>query len=367
MNICIRVDASSEIGTGHVMRCLTLAEELKMHGAQVSFISRDLQGNLIDYVAARSFMIYPLEPPISNHFQVDNTIKHASWLAVDTKTDVMQTKSIIEKQDHKVDWLIIDHYGIGEEWERQLRPSVNKIMVIDDLADRAHDCDVLLDQNYYGKMYERYKGLVPNTCVKLLGPGYALLRPEFKSARKYVKERDGKIKRILIFFGGSDPTDETTKAIEAIRKLNKPNISIDVVTGKSNKNIDKLRLMCKELEYCTFHCQIDYMAKLMAEADLSIGAGGSTTWERCYLGLPTIVVITADNQEAIVRELEKKGCGWCLGKSQNVTTLDILNKLKKILNTPSIVKEVSYLTLAVMKEVSKSHSVVSHLIWGRKI
>lgn len=288
MNIFFRVDSSIEIGTGHVMRSLTLAEDLRMKGANVFFICRKLQCNLINYIEEKGFLVYPLPFHPQKILKIDKTIKHSHWLNVNWETDVAQTINIIGKHQ-KIDWLIVDHYAINEKWEQKMRPFVKRIMIIDDLADRSHDCDLLLDQNLYMNIEARYEGLVPKSCLKLLGPRYALLRPEFKEARTCVKARDGSIRRILIFFGGSDPTNETMKVLEAIKLLNKTDIVVDVVVGRTNPQRNQVKQFVNTLKNVTYFCQIDYMADLMAKADLGIGAGGSTTWERCYLGLPTLV------------------------------------------------------------------------------
>jgi len=205
LKILIRTDSSVQIGTGHVMRCLTLADELRERGAEIVFVCRDFAGNLCGYT--------------------EGNLKHAAWLGADWQTDARQVEEIIKDFNTHPDWLVVDHYALDERWERYLRSYVKKIMVIDDLADRPHDCDLLLDQNFYENLESRYDGLAPSGCKKLLGPKYALLRPEFREERKNLRKRDGYVKRIMIFFGGSDPTNETTKALEAVRMLNRPDIA----------------------------------------------------------------------------------------------------------------------------------------------
>lgn len=226
---------------------------------------------------------------------------------------------------------MVDSYALDHKWEKFLRPHVNKIMVIDDLANRAHDCDLLLDQNYYRDIEHRYDGLLPLTCRKLLGPEYALLRPEFHQAKKNLRKRDGKIRRILVFFGGSDPSNETKKALQAIKLLNRPEIAVDVVVGAGNPHREEIKQICSEMPNTTYYCQVENMAELMAAADLAIGAGGVTTWERLYLELPTIAIAVAENQVETLEALGEAEMVWYLGIWSEVVVDDIYFKIINLL------------------------------------
>ncbi|WP_142302821.1 UDP-2,4-diacetamido-2,4,6-trideoxy-beta-L-altropyranose hydrolase [Bacillus sp. FJAT-45350] len=362
MNIFIRVDSSFEIGTGHVMRCLALAEELKQNGAKVSFISRRFQGNLLHFIRETGFKVCALPPPKQSLFHLDNEVKHSHWLGVAWKTDVAQTKKKLEKSKH-IDWLIIDHYSIDKKWESEIRPYVSNIMVIDDLADRPHECELLLDQNLFQDMEKRYEELVPKKSKKLLGPKYALLRKEFREAKNHVKVRDGTVKRVMIFFGGSDPTNETTKCLKAIELLNRSDIIFDVVVGSTNLKKEEVKQMCAVLPNVNYHCQINYMANLMLRADIAIGAGGSTIWERCYLALPTITIITALNQVEVVSAAEEVGIVCNLGYSNIVDSIEIVRKLKCLINNPEKVKEMSKNSLLQTGEKSKMDALTQSIIW----
>lgn len=326
----IRVDASVQIGTGHVMRCLTLADELREHGAEVVFVCREFDGNLCGYIEEKGYIVRCL--PVSNEQEhnIEGNLKHAVWLGADWQTDAGQIEEIIKDLDTPPDWLVVDHYALDERWEGYLRPYVKKIMVIDDLSDRLHDCDFLLDQNFYENLESRYDGLVPAWCKKLLGPKYALLRPEFREARKNLRKRDGHVKRIMIFFGGSDPTNETAKALDAIRMLNRPNIVVDVVVGGTNPNKGKINELCNAMSNVIYHCQVSNMAKLMANADLFIGGGGSTTWERCCLGLPSLIMSTASNQNAIAVGCDQAGIGIHINKSKDISPHQIQIEIEKM-------------------------------------
>ena len=211
MRVAFRVDSSTVLGSGHVMRCLTLAHALKQRSAEILFISRELAGNMCDHVAAEGFPVVRL--PIGSSASKSDTC--APQIAVNAESpwmsweeDAKLTSRVIEEWG-KADWLIVDHYALDSGWEASLRPSTGQIMVIDDLADRQHDCDLLLDQNFYEGLDRRYCRLVPGTCRKLLGPKYALLRPEFIRARANLQERSDAVRRVLIAFGGVDRSNET--------------------------------------------------------------------------------------------------------------------------------------------------------------
>lgn len=287
----IRADASIQIGSGHVMRCLTIAHHLKKQGIEVFFWMEPLQGNLIDYVKKQGF---------------DNI-----------------------QQAEQADLYIIDHYGIGGEWERKHRPYAKKIMVIDDLANRPHDCDLLLDQNVVPNYESRYDELVPNHCIKLLGPKYLIMRDEFIEARQHLRKRTGEVKRLLLFMGGTDPTNETLKVLQALEETSTVFERIDVVVGNGNAHKVEIEQICCKRNF-HYHCQIDYIAKLMQQADFSIGAGGSTTWERCYVGLPSSCTIVADNQFVTTEYAAELGAVWNLGWHEQVTVetyIQLLNSL----------------------------------------
>lgn len=297
MNIAFRVDSSFIIGTGHVMRCLTLANSLKDLGHECIFICRDFDGNLNYYITSLGYKVVELSheiEPIKDDY--------SSWLGTSYLQDIEDCQNGIK--DKSIDWLMIDHYGIDIVWEQKMRPFVNNIFVIDDLANRKHDCDILLDQNYVSNMENRYDELVPNSCKKLIGPTYTLLRKEFSQTKKarFIREPN----RILVFFGGSDPTNETEKAIHLLTNI--PFLEkwqIDVIVSNSNPNRFKIKELCNQYPTINYHCQIENMAEMMAKASFGIMATGSTTWERFCMGLPAITTIVAENQMEIAKSLSK--------------------------------------------------------------
>lgn len=331
--VVFRVDSSTVIGTGHVMRCLTLAEELRGRCKEIVFICRELPGNMMEQIATGGFRVFSLQ----SGAEIDQ------WQA-----DAEGTCNILLQRQLKPDWLVVDNYRLDKQWEFILRPLVKRIMVIDDLADRGHDCDLLLDQNYY-QMESRYQQLVPKNCRQLLGPKYALLRREFKAAQQALRERDGSVKRLLVFYGGSDSTNETAKALEAINMLNRPDIVVDVVVGVANPKKKRIKEICSKMVNTRFYCQVENIAELMAEADLSLGAGGTATWERCYLGLPALVTIVAENQRETVEALAEDGVVWNLGWYGEVATGKMVEVVKVLLDSPEHLTEMTKRGFALMK------------------
>ncbi|MFD1446446.1 UDP-2,4-diacetamido-2,4,6-trideoxy-beta-L-altropyranose hydrolase [Oceanobacillus profundus] len=333
MNISFRVDGSTKIGTGHVMRCLTLAEELRKNGHMVYFICRLHEGHLCNKISDKGFIVIKLNQPVIYNNK-SNQPKHASWLGLSQKQDVQETIQSLISSKVIFDWIIIDHYAIDKTWEKEIRNHISNIMVIDDLADREHDCDILLDQNYYQNANTRYSNLVPFTCNLLLGPEYAILRDEFIDLRKLPKQKN-KQKTILVSYGGSDPTNETLKAMNAIKKIHTTMLKSHIVIGPANTNIDSIKKHCDQNNFI-LHFNIDYMAKLMHEADFAICAGGSITWERYSLGLSGILTAIAINQIELCENLKKLGIDHYLGVSGMVTEQSIKKKIETFLKIDQI-------------------------------
>ena len=313
-NMVIRVDSGKEIGWGHMMRCFSLAEAFTCKNVKVSFISRKLSGSLCKFIEEKGYDI---------HYLPNRDLK---W-----KNDAEKTIKIVDNLD-SVDWLVVDNYGLDKKWEITLRPHVKRIMVIDDMTKREHDCDLILDQNLYENIKKCYDGLIPRNCKKLIGPKFALLRKEFQQIRKNLRKRDGKIKRILVSFGSNDPTNETMKVLDAINHLDNKQIKVDVVLGISGKTYKSMKKLCSKTSNVTCHYQSMNIAQLMKKSDLSIGAGGSTTWERCCLGLPSIVSISAKNQKKLTEAVAKNGCSINLGWAKELFSKDYVKAIKSLDN-----------------------------------
>lgn len=325
LSIAFRTDASLDIGTGHVMRCLTLADALRERGATCRFICRAHPGNLIDLIHQRGHKVIALPLPLvpntdpAPQSMIDEPA-HTHWLGTNWAMDASETRVALGADI--LDWLIVDHYALDTRWERSLRAAYRRLMVIDDLADRAHDCDLLLDQNL-GRSAEDYDGRVASRCTVLVGPRYALVRPEFPALRTESLERrqDPQLKRLLITMGGVDKYNATSHVLDALRQLPLPvDFRIVVVMGLYAPWLEEVRMRAEQMPCRTeVRVNVSEMAALMAESDLAIGAAGSTAWERCCLGLPSILLVLAENQQVIAQGLEKAGAAKIIKQGQCIS------------------------------------------------
>lgn len=309
--IFIRADSSERIGGGHIIRCLALAERLRRDGCDVTFVSRELPGNILPMVEGRGFRLRRLPCPS------DDGIRNEGCAGADWRADAEETIEAL-KAAGGADWVIVDHYSLDWRWESDLRPFAGQVMVIDDLTDRRHNCDLFLDQDLHDLPGAGYDGLLPDGCVKLLGPRYALLRDEFTKARKFITRPGREARRVLVSFDGSDPTGETIKCIEALKMLDRPGLCVDVVTGESNPMDGRIKSICGSLPGFNYFCQADNMPELMLRADIAIGAAGTAAWERCCLGLPSIVVAVAANQTKSAEALAERDMVVNLGWHEDV-------------------------------------------------
>lgn len=282
------------------MRCLTLADALSGL-ATVHFICRNDEGNLLDRIEQHGCRAHRLPAG-----------------SFDEALDAAATREVMASVTPRAEWLIVDHYGLDARWERSLRQSAKRIMVIDDLADRPHACDLLLDQNLIADMSRRYVGKVPGDCKVLLGPEYALLQPIYRELRKGVEPRRS-VGRILIFWSGADRDDLTSRSLAACVSLERQDVFIDVVTAASYAHTERLRTMAAPHAQVRILSDLPTLAPLMAQADLGLGAAGTTSWERICVGLPTIAVSIAENQREIAEELNLQGLILYLGHSDGIT------------------------------------------------
>lgn len=332
MMVAFRVDASTKIGTGHVMRCLTLAEELRKRNCKVRFICRAHPGHMADKISSKGFQLSLLPAPNEAYEVASGQNDYADWLGVKQEEDARQTLKALENKNP--DWLIVDHYSLDARWEKTLRKYADQIMVVDDLANREHDCDLLLDQNYFREPEKRYKGFLPEHCDTLLCPKYALLRPAFCQARKFCRMRGNVISRVLVYFGGNDPDNLTGLALEALSDKNLNHLLVDAVIGPNNPHQEKLENLVEQRPGTRLHVQPENFTELMLRADLCIGAGGTTTWERLCLGLPSLVITVAENQEEFTKDLDKDGYVKWLGRKQDVSLAKIKSCLQAEVDKP---------------------------------
>ena len=289
MNVAFRVDADPQIGTGHFTRCLSLADRVRESGAAVRFVSRRLFPHLQAMLAARGYEFTSIDGDSAG--QPSGDLGHAAWLGTTQEADAAATTRALAGE--ACDWLIVDHYALDARWEGALRASARRILAIDDLADRSHDCDVLLDQNIDAD--ERYDGKVPPQCERLLGPHYALLREEFRAAHLTAAPRTGPVARVLVSCGGADTANWAGVAIEALTSSRLRVPHVDVVIGDQHPRRPDIEAFCRAHG---FHCHVQPpgLAAMMAASDLAIGAGGVTMWERCAVGLPAVAFAAAANQ-----------------------------------------------------------------------
>ncbi len=347
MKVVIRADASLQMGAGHIMRCLTLAKELEKQGAEVEFICRAHVGNLIEHIEQQGFRGYVL--PLSQNAVADEGLYGSKWLGVTQQEDAVLCLPILEKI--KPDWLIVDHYSLDQKWQSLLTKCFTKLMVIDDLANRKHQCDVLLDQTY-GRKESDYAGLVPKRSQLLLGSEYALLRPEFAEWREFSLQRRIKpsFKKLLITMGGVDLNNVTGELLEALKdgSLSKE-LEINIVMGATAPNLKSVQQQAELLAYKTnVMVNVSNMAEIMANADLAIGAAGATTWERCCLGLPTVTLVLADNQKLGASSLEKIKSTWSL-KLGDCMAWKLRAIFKEIQKNSLLLSEISENTRRVTK------------------
>lgn len=340
--ILIRCDASLSIGSGHVMRCRTLARELLRRGAHVTFLCRRQPGDLIGLLEQEFLVLALPELPLSAAEGLQGRQLYEAWLGCSQDQDAADClQALAQAGIRSASWLVVDHYGLDATWETQLLAGLAddgdaapRLLVIDDLADRPHQADLLLDQNFFGAETEtRYVGLVPSHCRQLLGPHYALLGPEYSQLHPLVPPRT-ELRRVLVFFGGVDPANLTGRALEALMEPALAHLAVDVVLGLQSPHRQAVSELAACRPHTTMHAPLPSLAGLIARADLAIGAGGATTWERACLGLPSLVVAIAANQLPFALALDQAGQLQLLGDAASMSVERIHEALLTALKAP---------------------------------
>jgi len=315
---------------GHVMRCVALAEQLRQRGIAVRFICRRLEGHLETPLRERGNDVAMLPAPrTATAAAADGD--YAGWLGVPQGVDAEETAAALAGA--RPEWLVVDHYALDADWERAMRPSVGRILAIDDLAGRPHACDALLDQNFSLEGKRRNAATVPADCLQMIGPRHALLRPEFARLRHAGPERAG-VRRIFVFFGGTDPSDMTGRTLEALSSDEFAGLELELVIGANYGRREALEARARTRPRTRLHGATYLVAELMRESDLAIGAGGGTTWERMCLGLPTILVSIAENQAAACRDLAAAGLARYLGSDQEASVEVLHDALRTSIASP---------------------------------
>jgi UDP-2,4-diacetamido-2,4,6-trideoxy-beta-L-altropyranose hydrolase len=298
MKVVFRADASLQIGSGHVMRCLTLADALRSDGAECHFICREHPGNLVDVIRERGYRVHGIAFSDADNATIKSHPSYLSWLGSSQELDAEESLKIVELITP--DWLVVDHYALDATWEERLKTNNRNLLVLDDLADRQHVSDILLDQTF-GRNTVDYLTLIPEGSIALCGSDYALLRPDFKKLRHYsLNRRAGyTLKNIFISLGGVDRNNVTQKVLESLKVSVLPkSCSITVVMGPTAPWLKDIQRLARTMPWSMeVKVGVNNMAQLMADSDLAIGAAGSTSWERCCLGVPTAMVVLAENQK----------------------------------------------------------------------
>lgn len=324
MHAVFRTDASAELGGGHVMRCLTLARALESLGWHCDFAVNDAAPAIVPALTKRKPLV------------LDGTTEGTA-------------EALRRNWPGGVDWLIVDHYGIDGSVETACRGSVGAIMAIDDLADRRHDCDVLLDQTFRRRA-EDYAGLVPESCRVLTGSDYALLRPAFAAARSssLARRQAGVgLRRLLVSLGATDPENHSRDVLNGIAESGL-RLAVDVVLGAGARHLDDIRALCADLpQPAELHVDTTDMPGLMARADLAIGAAGTSTWERCCLGLPSLLVVIAENQRRSAEAVSAAGAAEQLDGPRAGLAERTATALQRLAAAPAALQQMSARAAAI--------------------
>lgn len=300
----IRVDASARIGTGHLKRCLALAEALKEAGAQVSLVVRSIDPVAAQVLGSTPWTVQWLSPP--EHPATTPGAEdppHASWAEVPWPQDARETIDAL--RDPPPDWLVLDHYAFDARWHQSVSDALGaRLLVIDDTADRPLAADALLDHNAYADHRAKYAGRLLKPPHWLCGPRFALLSRAYRDASRHQPQAD--VHSIGIFMGGTDPGGISARVVRACREAGFAG-EIEIATTSANPTLADLRAVCAASPPARLTIDQPDLARFFARHDLQIGAGGGATWERCRIGAPTIVLALAENQTAVVPALTQLG------------------------------------------------------------
>lgn len=311
MRILIRADASPTIGSGHIARCLTLARVLRKQGSHVAFACRQLPGHRLGALSAEGFETFALP-----EFYPGEDPQQAIESMLPWQADIDALDLLLE--DHaQFNWIIADHYGLDHHWQTASRRWAPRIAAVDDLATRRYNVDLLLNQNLSG-LSENYTPLLPEGCRTLLGPRYAMLREEFDCPAIEIKPE---ARRVLVNFGGFDAAMQTHHAMLAL--VDFPELDVDFVAGVDNPAWTQMQALAQTRPNWRLHSFVSDFHQRMTEADLFIGAGGGTSWERAALGLPTICIAVSNNQQVNGEVMAAAGAHVFLGAREQVSVTQL--------------------------------------------
>lgn len=355
----IRTDASKNIGTGHVVRCLTVAQYLVTQGERVTFICRLFDGNLISMIQAQGFKVISLPASLEEISEQHLTLfegkalPHQAWLEASQQQDACATLSALQGSVSPNDWLLVDHFALDHRWEVYVGGQLNcHLAAIDGQADRRHAVDVLVDPTMC-QSENKWSGLLqPDTCL-YQGIAYSPIRSEFFDVRQEAKVRS-QLSKILIAFGGVDLPNYTLATLQVLLSLPISSLSIDVVVGMNYPHWDALETVCKGKPNVTLYQQTSNMHGLMRDADLSIGAGGTMAWERCMLYLPTLAAMIAENQRQQVMCLEQNGVAWSMGDNLESFIYRLRHAMKLFMEWPEILENMSLSAKHLTKGIDRN-------------
>lgn len=337
--IPIRCDSGLIMGSGHVMRCRTLARQLRRHDVDVLFLCRQQPGDLIQLLADE-FAVRTLPSLPASASGAAQPTEPASWLGCTQDQDAADTLAAIAAvAPASIPWIVADHYGVAAPWHLRVVGDLRRqghqarLLVIDDLADRDLAADLLVDQNWLrSDGLQLYKQRVPKSCRCLLGPHYALIGDEFAMLHKILPSRIAPLQKLLIFFGGADHGNISELCLRALLEPSPLPIKIDVVLGPSNIHRQRLEHLTRAHPQVRLHGPQPSLVGLIAQADLAIGAGGVTSWERACLGLPALMSSLASNQDAVIQQLSQAGAAVDLGPAAQLSAKTVRGTVQQLLN-----------------------------------
>lgn len=321
LKVIFRVDASVKIGTGHLQRCLTIASELKKSSQFILFISHNMPIKIQKWILLNGFQFRKINYKSKSISPIENRKRQ--------EIDAQKSNQII-KSIHP-DIVIVDHYELNSIWESFIKKNTKRLIVIDDEPKRDHYCDALIDSNLHHRKNANYKKYVPKSCKLFLGPKYFPLRKEFLLLRKknrYVIRK--KIKQLFVFFSGSDPTNETLKVIRALKFHPSYNFKTIIIAGGLNPHYRILKKEVDGIKMIQLFKHVDHISRFMNSSDISIGAGGTTTWERCFLGLPSFVTVLAENQKEISSAVAHVGAIKLMGEASQLRSSDYSKAIERL-------------------------------------